>query len=297
MGELLKKIKGSTYYIKGPVNTGIYIYDNNRCVIVDTGNGDDWGRKIYKVLEAEGLEAQMIINTHSHADHFGGNRLLLNRTGAEVAATGIEAAIITNPYLEPFYLYSAHPPKALQNKFLMGKETRVDRIIKPGELDVGTTKLDIIDLKGHSPGQIGVATPDGVIMTADAYFSAHIAEKYKFLYFTNIADTLDTLNRLKDTDYSYYLPCHGNLSSEVLDVIEINLRAMGEIIDIIRLELVKPMTREELGSRINHRFDLGLNQNQYYLNQSCLSAYLSYMTDEGMLQSYLEGYRMVWSVV
>ena len=297
MAELLKKIKGNTYYIKGPVNTGIYIYDENRCIIVDTGNGDDWGRKIFKALESEGLKAQMIINTHSHADHFGGNRYLTKKTGAEVAASGIEAAIIRNPYLEPFYLYSAHPPKALQNKFLMGKESGVDRIIEPGELVIGTAKLEIVDLRGHSPGQVGVATPDGVLMTADAYFSAEIAEKYKLLYFTNIADTIDTLGRLKDSSYSYYLPCHGSLSEEVSGIAELNIRTVREIIDIIRWELVKPMTREQLGEGICEKFNLKLNQNQYYLNQSCLAAYLSYMTDEGMLKNYVEGCRMVWSVV
>lgn len=296
MGELLKKIEGNTYYIKGAVNTCIYIYDQKNCVVVDTGSDEDWGRKIYRALESEGLEAKMIINTHSHADHFGGNRFLVKKTGADVAATAIEAAIISNPYLEPFYLYSAHPPKALQNKFLMGKAGRVDRIIEPGQFHVGSAQLDIVDLRGHSPGQIGVVTPDRVMMTADAYFSAHITEKYKLLYFTNIGDTLDTLEKLKSTDYSYYLPCHGDLDSSIEEVIDINLKAINEIMDILRWELVRPKTREELAAGISKKYNFNPNPNQYYLNQSCLSAYLSYMTDKGILKSYIEDHRMVWTV-
>ncbi|MGI6703836.1 MAG: MBL fold metallo-hydrolase [Clostridia bacterium] len=297
MAELLKKIKGNTYYIKGPVNTGLYVYDQNRCVVVDTGSSDDWGRKIYKALKAEGLEAEMIINTHSHADHFGGNNLLVKRTNAEVAASGIEAAIISNPYLEPLYLYSAHPPKALQNRFLMGKECRVDRIVEPGNFTIGQTTLEIVDLKGHSPGHIGVATPDGVLMAGDAYFSTHIVEKYKLTYFINIADTLDTLNRLKDTDYCYYLPCHGDLSSDIGEEIHSNLKAINETMGMIRWELIKPLTREELGAAITEKYNLDLNTTQYYLNQSSLAAYLSYMTDEGMLKRRIEGRRMVWEAV
>ncbi len=297
MGELLKKIKGDTYYIEGPVNTGVYVCGQNRCVVVDTGSSEDWGRKIYKAMEAEGLEISLIINTHSHADHFGGNNLLVKRTGAEVAATAIEAAIISNPYLEPFYLYSAHPPKFLQNKFLMGKESSVDRIIGPGKLQVEGAEIDIVDLKGHSPGQIGVGTPDGVLMTADACFSAQIAEKYKLLYFTNIGDTLDTLKWLAATSYSFYLPCHGDLESDIQRPVEVNLNAINEIMGIIRWELLKPMTREELGSAVSERLDLQLNRTQYYLNQSCLAAYLSYMTDRGMVKGRIEGHRMVWEAV
>ena len=297
MGELLKRIEGNTYYIEGPVNTGVYVYGNNRCMVVDTGSSEDWGRKIYKALEAEGLRLNLIINTHSHADHFGGNNLLVKRTGAEVAATAIEAAIISSPYLEPFYLYSAHPPKFLQNKFLMGKESPVDRIIAPGKLELEGAEVDIVDLKGHSPGQIGVGTPDGVLLTGDACFSAQIAQKYKLLYFTNIGDTLDTLKNIKETDYSYYLPCHGDLETDIKAVVDVNISAINEIMGIIRWELLRPMTREELANAVGERLDLQLNRSQYYLNQSCLAAYLSYMTDLGMVKGRIEGRRMVWEAV
>lgn len=294
MGELIRKIKGNTYYLKGPVNVGVYIYDDRYCVVMDTGNDDGTGRKILKALESEGLEVNIIINTHSHADHFGGNRFLVRRTGAEVMATRIEAAIISNPYLEPFYLYSAHPLKKLQNKFLMGKESRVDRIIEPGELDLGPEKLEILDLKGHSPGQIGIATPDGVLVTADAFFSSNIVDKYKLLYFTNLKDTIDTLNMLKEVDYEYYLPCHGDCSTEIKGEIEVNLRAIHETMDLLKQKLVHPMTREEIIACLCREYGIDLNISQYYLNQSCISAYLSYMTEEGILKAYIEDYSVKW---
>lgn len=297
MSELLKNIKGNTYYIKGRVNTGVYVYKDNRCVVIDTGSSNDWGRKIHKALEAADLEPELIINTHSHADHYGGNDLLIKRTSAEVAASGIEAAIILNPYLEPFYLYSAHPPKELHNRFLMGKECRVDRIIEPGDFSIGAANLEIVDLKGHSPGQIGVATPDDVLMAADSYFASEIIEKYKLPYFTNIGDTLDTLKRLKNADYSFYLPCHGELSEDIKDEIDINEKAIHETIGVIRWALIRPMTREELLVHLCEEYGLELNITQYYLNQSTLSAYLSYMTDGGMLRSYVKGGRMLWEAV
>jgi len=296
MTQLLKKIKGNTYYLKGPVNAGVYVYEGNSCVVVDTGIDDDAGRKLLKAVDAMGLEISAIINTHSHADHFGGNEIIIKRTGAEVMTKKIEAAIITNPYLEPFYLFSAHPLKTLQNKFLMGKESRVDRYIETGEYELGSVKINIIDLKGHSPAQIGVATPDGVLFTADAYFSSKIIKKYRLPYFTNINDTIQTLKMLKEMEYAYYLPCHGKCVEDIRDEIKVNLDAIYETIDFIHKKLVKPMSREEIVASICKEYGIKLNINQYYLTHSCVSAFLSYMTDEGMLKTLTENYQLKWVV-
>lgn len=294
MAEQLKKIKGNTYYLKGAVNAGLYVYNDKHCVVVDTGVDDDAGRKILKAVEAEGWEIKKIINTHAHADHFGGNSFLVRRTGAQVFAPKIEAAIIMNPYLEPFYLYSAHPMKSLQKKFLMAKASRVDMFVDIGQFDLGEEKFDVIDLKGHSPGQIGIATPDNVLFAADAYFSSKIVEKYKLPYFINIKDTIQTLNSLKEMHYDHYLPCHGNCSTDIKEEIEINLKAIYDTIDIINQNLVIPMSREQLVSNMVKEYNIKLNPGQYYLTLSSTSAYLSYMTDEGMLETFVDDYQLKW---
>ncbi len=294
MSELLKKIKGNTYYVKGPVNAGIYLYDSSRCVVIDTGLDDDAGRKILKATEQEGWTIDTIINTHAHADHFGGNSFLVRRTGARVVASGIEGAIIRHPYLEPFYLYSAHPMESLRNKFLMGKESPVDGCLDTGEMDLGGEKLDIVDLKGHSPGQIGVATPDNVLFTADAYFSSSIIQKYRLPYFTNIRDTVNTLDSLGEMHYEYYLPCHGDCATDISEEIEMNLKAIYHTMDLIGIIASGAVSREQVVSAIVREYNIKLHPGQYYLTLSSVSAYLSYMTDEGMLESILDDNLLKW---
>jgi len=294
MAKLLKKIKGNTYYIKGVVNAGIYVYQDEHCVVMDTGVDDDAGRKILKSVEAEGWKIEKIINTHAHADHFGGNSFLVRRTGAQVFAPKTEGAIIANPYLEPFYLYSAHPMKSLRTKFLMAKESRIDGFIDSEEFDLGEETLSIIDLKGHSPGQIGIATPDNVLFAADAYFSSGIIEKYKLPYFINIENTVKTLNSLKEMNYDYYLPCHGDCSTDIDAEIEVNLKAIRDTIDTIDRHLINPMSREELVSLIVRKYNIKLNPGQYYLTLSSISAYLSYMTDNGMLETLIDDHLLKW---
>lgn len=106
------RLKKHTGLIKGSVNTGVIIRGSD-CLLIDTGIDRQAGKQILRCLSQEGLTPQVIINTHSHADHYGGNAYLREQTGARVYATRLEKAIIENPYLEPFYLFSAAPVRHL----------------------------------------------------------------------------------------------------------------------------------------------------------------------------------------
>ena len=70
-----------TYYIDCPAKIGIYRMDETRVCLIDSGNDKDAGKKVLKILEANGWKLDRILNTHFHADHVGGNRLLQERTG------------------------------------------------------------------------------------------------------------------------------------------------------------------------------------------------------------------------
>ena len=60
-----------------------------------------------------------IFNTHSHADHIGGNRYLQFQTGCSLYASGIECAFTRELLLEPAFLYGGNPPRDLRHKFPM----------------------------------------------------------------------------------------------------------------------------------------------------------------------------------
>ena len=74
-----------------------------------------------------GLKLDYILNTHWHPDHAGGNAALKDRFGCVIY--GPEEVLQTGP---------------------------VDHILTAGDVfDLGETRLDIVDLAGHTPGQIG----------------------------------------------------------------------------------------------------------------------------------------------
>jgi glyoxylase-like metal-dependent hydrolase (beta-lactamase superfamily II) len=53
---------------------GIYLCEGNEAILIDSGLDKDSGKKILKLLESRGFSLKFIINTHSNADHTGGNR-------------------------------------------------------------------------------------------------------------------------------------------------------------------------------------------------------------------------------
>ena len=115
----LKKVGDKTYYIENPTNIGIYKIDDKNVYLIDAGNDKDAGKKILKILEEQGFAVKGIINTHSNADHIGGNKVIQNRTGCEILSSNIERAFTENPILEPSFLYGGYPSSDLRNKFLM----------------------------------------------------------------------------------------------------------------------------------------------------------------------------------
>ncbi len=282
----LERISENSYYIPGAVNVGV-IKAGNHAVLIDTGLDRETGRRILRLLEKNELNVRAIINTHSHADHFGGNNYIIKRTNAKVYAPEIEAGIIQYPYLEPLYLYSAHPIKDLMNRFLMADASRVDYVLKAGnkkklhlgeEIDI---ELKILSLPGHSPNQIGVEV-DGILYCADSVFSKKVIEKYKIPLFMDIERQKRTLSLLEKSGYECYIPCHADATDDISDLVESNLNVIINMEEF--LVSLKKGTTEDILRSVCREFGVKLrNFTEYCLMMSTLKAYLSHMYNKGML--------------
>ena len=82
----LVKVGEKTYYIKNATNIGIYKIDDNNVYLIDTGNDKEAGKKILKIIDENGWNIKGIINTHSNADHIGGNKIIQDRTNCIIFA-------------------------------------------------------------------------------------------------------------------------------------------------------------------------------------------------------------------
>ena len=294
MGYKLVHVKGDTYYLDGAAKIGIIknAADPSRSIVVDTGLDDDAGRRLLKIMQDNGIGIGTIINTHSHADHCGGNHIVKGRTGCAVYAPPFDKGLIEYPELEPFYLYSAYPLKELETKFLKAKGTEVDHLLGDGRLDIDGVSLEIVPLHGHTPGMVGVGTADSVLFAGDSFFSKYLLEKHGVPYFTGIGESLRTLESLKNIGYDYYVPSHGDALESPTETLDDNIRVLEDNIQFISDFCGAPRDREEVTASLMERYGINQTISQYYLTVSTASAFLSHMANEGILTTIFENNKL-----
>lgn len=86
----------------------VKLNDTGVCLI-DSDNDKDAGKKVKKLLDANNWRLKAIYNTHSHADHIGGNKYLQSQTGRKIYAPGMEQGFTKFPVLEPTFLSGGLP--------------------------------------------------------------------------------------------------------------------------------------------------------------------------------------------
>ena len=112
----LVQVSEKCYYINCPAKIGVYVADKDHVYLVDSGNDKDAGRKVRQILDKNGWHLAAILNTHSNADHIGGNKYLKGQTGCKAYSGGIEATFTKHPVLGPSFLYGGYPCKDLRYK-------------------------------------------------------------------------------------------------------------------------------------------------------------------------------------
>jgi glyoxylase-like metal-dependent hydrolase (beta-lactamase superfamily II) len=293
----LKQIAKRVYYFPSQVNIGVITYEDKSAVLIDSGLDEEAGRKILKALEEKGLSLKAIVNTHSHADHCGGNSFLKRKQGVKIYAPEVESAIIQFPCLEPFYLFSgASPPNELKNKFLMAQPSEVDYIIKKNErkLRFGETDLEIVPLPGHSPNQIGIGA-EGVLFCADAVFSQEVLRKHKIPFYADVDKARETLEFLRGSGYNLFVPSHAQPMASIEELAKAHLEAIGGIEKHVLENCKQPKTAEEITRQICNIYSINLSTvQQYFLMKTAITAYLSSLHERKKLKNSIIGNSMTW---
>lgn len=285
----LVKLGEKTYYLKNATNIGIYKLDDNNIYLIDSGNDKDTGKKILKIINEQGWNILGIINTHSHADHIGGNKFISERTNCQIFAQGIEKCFIKNTILEATFLYGGAPFKELQNKFLQASSSNAKEIVN--FLPEG---LQVISLKGHSFDMIGLITSDDICFIGDALFSKETISKYHIFFISDIKEFLNTLDYLENLRGKMFVPSHVEASNNIQDLIEYNRKKVHEIINKICSFCSTPQSFETILKYLFDTYNLTMNYNQYVLVGSTIKSYLSYLYNENKLKIIFKDNQMLW---
>ncbi|NRQ39407.1 MBL fold metallo-hydrolase [Nonomuraea sp. NN258] len=168
-------------------------YDNNAYLLRCTRTGDALlidaaaeSDRLLALIDAEPIST--IVTTHQHGDHWQALEQVAKVTGARLVAHPLDAPALPLP---------------------------VDRTVDHGDtIDVGEASLEVIHLRGHTPGSIALLYDGGPaghhLFTGDCLFPGGVGntgqdpERFEQLY-TDVVERL--FDRLPDETWVY--PGHG----------------------------------------------------------------------------------------
>lgn len=289
MYELIS-ITDNCFYIQSPAKIGLVKTGADEVCIIDSGNDKDAGKKVKKHIDANGWKLAAIYNTHSHADHIGGNKYLQTQTGCRIYAPGIERDFTQHPVLEPSYLYGGCPPKDLRHKFLMAQESEV----LPLTSDVLPEGWEMIPLPGHSFDMVGFRTPDNVFYIADCLSSEDTLNKYQISFLVDPGAYIGTLEMIKHMEARLFVPAHAAPAENISSLAQVNIDKVNEIADRIVDICREPVNFEQILKTLFDAYELKMTFEQYVLVGSTVRSYLTWLKANGRLQVEFEDNMLLW---
>jgi len=142
----------------GPILTNCYIVeDDGRVMVIDPGDA-----LTMIVADIHARPVEQIVVTHAHWDHIGALSGLAEVTGAPVAMSVVDAALVDGVTSQGGHdLDRGHGAP------------HVDRLLHDGDkVALGSSTFTVIETPGHSEGSICLYCADaGVLFSGDTLFS------------------------------------------------------------------------------------------------------------------------------
>lgn len=307
MEKSLIKLTEHIYILPIATNIGVIAFSEEKqteIYLIDSGNDDEYAKVILKQLQASFSNplVKTIINTHSHADHCGGNEYIRKETGCTIWASDGEAGLMEHPDIETGLIWGGNPVKELKNSYFVAKPCKADKTFKNNEtFSIKDISVEVISLNGHYLDQTGfvITDTDGkkVCFAGDALSGRNVIKKYWIQYLFDEGKTKKSLERLSKVQADFYVPGHGNYVDSIDGIIELNEIALLETENMIIDELSSPKTTEQILKAVADRNGIRLGLSQYVLIGCTLRSYLSSLSDEGKIKYEISHNMMYWSAV
>lgn len=298
MNELVK-VGERTYYLSGPFHIGVYdlgtiSYSGKKEVcLIDSGVDRVVARVLDKKLIELGFTVKMIINTHYHADHSGGNAYFQEHYKCKVFATKLNAALISNFDICPAIIWGATPVREVLNNYFYASPAQAD--------DIHGVKLpsgfEIIELPGHCIGMIAVRTPDDILFLGDAVVSKETVEKHPLTYIYEVEDYLKSLDKLKSIKATLYIPYHAEPVKKIKPLCDVNIKGVCDNIEAIKRICSEPHSIDEVISTFFNEKGFKLSMYKYAVEGGIVKTYVTHLYNKGELIAVNENNFIKWQTV
>lgn len=289
MYELIQ-LTDKCYYISAPTNIGVIKTGKNEVCLIDSGRNEDEARlALERVLERD-WKVFAIYNTHSHADHIGGNKYIQTVTGCRVFLTPTEIDLALHPCFEPSLLYGAYPPQDLRNWYMIAEKCDMEYLTE----DVLPQGLSMMRLPGHTFHMVGFRTDEDVVFLADAIMGRRLLAKHSITYLYDTGSYLDTLHEIQKMQARYFVPSHSEAVADIIPLTQENIGIVMDIANRILKYCEQPMIFEDILQRMVLHYMLKLNFMQYALLGSTLRSYLAWLKDTKRIDVEVVDGKMFW---
>lgn len=305
----IRELIPGVYVIPGGTNVGVIRVQSGRgsdLYLIDSGGSEKDARKIEKILDAHfaGSRLRAIINTHSHADHTGGNAYFAEKTKCGIWMPYLEKGSVENTLLQPSLAWGGFPLPELRTPYYVTSQCEATCVIRAEEhIDFSDGKnIRCIALPGHYFEMLGIlcALPDGtsVFFAGDAVFGKSVIAKFSIPFMLDVASFLDTLEKLRSVRADWYVPSHGEAVARIDETAEMNeIAVLQTITCIMKILKKRPHTAEDLLTEVANANGISMKLPQYVLIGSTLRSFLTYLYTKGRITYEIAENKMLWKTI
>lgn len=307
-----QKLIDSVYFIPNATNIGIIACKNEKSktheiYLVDTGMTSADGKHILQELaelfpDADGgFSVKTILSTHSHADHSGGNKYIMEQTGCELWATENEAGSMSNPFLQSAVIWGGNPISEITGPYYTAEAAAPTHIIHAADTITlnSAGKIAFLALPGHYFEMTGILFTnthgESVLFAGDAIFGREHILKYWIPFLYDVRQFKQTLDRLLTVDAVWFVPSHGKPVQRIDETAEMNkIAILSTEFCILHVLRKKDLPFEDIVKQVADTNDITLKTTQFALISCTLRSYMTYLAQEKKVSYYVKENKMYW---
>jgi hydroxyacylglutathione hydrolase len=190
---------------RGFLNGNHFLYRSNTPILIDTGYGSDleMTERLLRDLGVDLSYTRLIINTHTHSDHIGGNKAIQQRSGCHIALHSIGKHFIdTKDDWSTWWRYYGHESEFFECTHALEDGERVG---------VGPHEFRVLHTPGHASDGIVLYHPkEKILISSDTLWENDVATiTTRVEGSTTLFRLLESLERLESLEVKVVYPGHG----------------------------------------------------------------------------------------
>ncbi|MCF8068822.1 MAG: MBL fold metallo-hydrolase [Desulfobacterales bacterium] len=208
----IDEVEDGIFVVEEPYHVQSFLINGQtHSALIDTGTGFRNIREAIKHLLRDDV---IVLNTHWHFDHVGGNVLFdnigISKSEAHLIEYDLSSDVLMDIYVKPFMELEIPFPDDFIPEAYEIKGSKASFHVKEGDkIDLGGRTLDAVSLPGHSHGSMAFIDSNTRSLIAGDFI--YKDELYAHLEDSDLDEYIDSLIKLKQKQDAFknIYPAHG----------------------------------------------------------------------------------------